>query len=211
MGNYFFWPAWESKNIKEFFSNSIESFLELLKEIDKLYHVKGEASTAYKLARKEAFLQVGNLNAAYQRLIQEPKSKQENSAIVYELMTVFNTYLSSLSALGMYIRTNETGKVPEQFEIYVKHILSNLEIANGILNNEEESNISLDNKELAMATGNYENYFHNLSTQRDKEIEKGLPISKEMRMQLHETQLVFEQVRWLYSLSESLVKKIRKI
>jgi uncharacterized membrane protein YccC len=211
VGNYFFWPAWEAKNIKEFFSNSLEGFLDLFKEINKYYHVKGEVPTTYALARKEAFLQVGNLNAAYQRLIQEPKSKQENSAVIYELMTIFNTYLSSLSALGMYIRTNETGKVPEQFEIYVKHILSNLEKANAILNNIAEPVNSLENEELALATKDYEDYFNDLSSQRDIEIQKGVPISKEMRVQLHETQLVSEQVRWLFNLSESLVKKVRKI
>ena len=61
VGNYFFWPAWESKNIKEFFTNSIEGFLGFLKEINTLYHVKGEMSTDYGLARKEVFLQVANL------------------------------------------------------------------------------------------------------------------------------------------------------
>lgn len=210
VGNYFFWPAWESKNIKEFFTNSIEGFLVFLKEINTLYHVKGEVSTDYGLARKEVFLQVANLNAAYQRLIQEPKSKQENSATIYDLITICNTYLSSLSSLGVYIRTNETGKVPLQFEIYVKHILTNLEKAIAILNNKETS-YSLENEELVIATKNYEDYFHNLSSQRDGEIEKGVPISNEMRIQLHETQLVYEQVRWLFNLSENLVKNVRKI
>ncbi|MGJ8745680.1 FUSC family protein [Polaribacter sp.] len=210
IANYFFWPAWESKNIKEFFSNSIESFSSFLEHIDILYHKKGEVSTEYALARKEAFLQVSNLNAAYQRLAQEPKSKQENLANIYELMTIFNTYLSALSSLGMYIRTNETGKVPKQFEIYIKHILYKLEEAMAILNNTESQN-HLASEELATATKNYEDYFHDISSQRDKEIEKGLPISKEMRMQLHETQLVSEQVRWLLSLSENLVKKVKKI
>ncbi|MCL7763639.1 FUSC family protein [Polaribacter sp. Z014] len=210
VANYFFWPAWEAKNIKEFLSKSIESFSEFLKQIDVLYHQKGEVPTAYSLARKEAFLQVGDLNAAYQRLAQEPKSKQENSELFYELMTIFNTYLSSLSSLGMYIRTNETGKVPKQFEIYIKHILSNLEKAIELLNN-SESSICLKREELAVAAKNYEDYFQILANQRDKEIEKGLPITKEMRSQLHETQLVSEQVRWLLSLSESLIKNIKKI
>ncbi|WP_372754099.1 FUSC family protein [Mariniflexile sp.] len=211
LGNYFFWPAWESKNIKEYFSNSIQAFSDFFKEIDTLYHVKGEVSTAYSLARKEAFLQVGNLNAAYQRLIQDPKSKQENAALIYELISIFNTYLSSLSALGMFIRTNETGKVPEQFEVYVKYILFNLDEALCILNNEAIKGIPLDREALALASKNYEDYFQNLAAVRDKEIEKGLPISKKMRQQLHETQLVSEQVRWLFNLSESLVKKLRKI
>lgn len=211
VGNYFFWPAWEAKNIKEFFSNSVSGFLEFFKEIDKLYHKKGATPTTYSLARKEAFLQVGNLNAAYQRLAQEPKSKQENSVVIYELITIFNTYLSSLSALGMYIRTNETGKVPEQFEVYVKHILANLEHGIAILNNEKISEVTLENEDLAQATKGYEDYFNNLAAERDEEIEKGLPISKEMRVKLHETQLVFEQIKWLFNLSESLVKKVSKI
>ncbi|PQJ69466.1 FUSC family protein [Polaribacter butkevichii] len=210
VANYFFWPAWEAKNIKEFFLNSIEGFSKLLIQIDLFYHKKGEVPTEYALARKEAFLQVGNLNAAYQRLAQEPKSKQENIVIFYELMTIFNTYLSSLSSLGMYIRTNETGKVPKQFEIYIKHILFQLNKAIAILNN-AETTANLDSEELTMATKNYEDYFHNLSALRDAEIKKGLPISKEMRSQLHETQLISEQVRWLLSLSESLVKNIKKV
>ncbi|OAD42932.1 FUSC family protein [Polaribacter atrinae] len=210
VANYFFWPAWEAKNIKEFLSKSIEGFSDFLKQIDVLYHQKGEVPTVYALARKEAFLQVGNLNAAYQRLVQEPKSRQENIAIFYELVTVINTYLSSLSSLGMYIRTNETGKVPKQFEVYIKHILSNLDKAMELLNN-TESTICLESEELAIATKHYDDYFQILSNKRDKEIEKGLPITKEMRSQLHETQLVSEQVRWLLSLSESLIKNIKKI
>ncbi|ALJ06674.1 hypothetical protein APS56_00625 [Pseudalgibacter alginicilyticus] len=210
IGNYLFWPSWESKNIKEFFIHSIESFSVFLKQIDVLYHEKGDASTTYKLARKEAFLQVGNLNAAYQRFVQEPKSKQDNIAIIYELITICNTYLSSLSSLGMYIRTNETNKAPKEFEIYVKHILSNLEKAMDRLIN-KESGICLTNEELDMATKNYEEYFQSLAAERDEEIEKGLPISTEMRAKLHETQLVFEQLSWLYNLSESLVKKVKQI
>ncbi|MCG1035834.1 FUSC family protein [Polaribacter sargassicola] len=210
MGNYFFWPVWESKNIKESFSNSIEAFVVFLKEVDMFYHKKGEIPTTYGLARKEAFLQVGNLNAAYQRLIQEPKSKQQNLSTIYELMTIFNTYLSSLTSLGMYIRTNETSKVPEQFEIYVKYILSNLEKAKNILNN-NDSIISLENKELDIATKDYEEYFNDLTTKRDKEIEEGVPITKEMRARLHETQLVSEQIKWLFNLSENLVKNVKKI
>lgn len=210
IGNYFFWPAWESKNIKVFFANTIEGFRSFLKEINTLYHLKGNASTEYGLARKEVFIQVANLNGAYQRLIQEPKSKQKNSAIIYDLITICNTYLSSLSSLGVYIRTNKTGKVPIQFEIYVKYILANLENTIAILNNKLSSS-SLNNEELDIATKNYEDYFNSLSNQRDKEIEKGFPISIEMRAQLHETQLVYEQVRWLFNLSENLLKSIRKL
>ncbi|MCL7753610.1 FUSC family membrane protein [Polaribacter sp. Z022] len=210
IGNYLFWPAWEAKSIKEFFSNSLNGFSDYLKQIDNLYHVKGEASTELKLARKEAFLQVGNLNAAYQRLVQEPKSKQKNVATIYELITICNTYLSALSSLGMFFRTNKTGEVPVQFEVFVKHILSNLENAINVLNNKDVESY-LKNDDLLNAKKNYIDNFQSLSSQRDVEIEKGLPISKETKEQLHETQLVFEELRWLYNLSDNLVKKVKQI
>lgn len=208
--NYFFWPAWESKNIKEFFSNSIEGLSNFLKQIDILYHTKGDATTALKLARKEAFLHVGNLNAAYQRLVEEPKSKQKNVALIYELITISNTYLSALSSLGMFIRTNKTGKVPRQFEVYIKHILNNLEKAIQILNN-NEAVANLKDDELVEAKKNYEENFQDLSSQSDQEIEKGVPVSREIKEQLHETQLVFEELRWLYNLSENFVQKVKQI
>ncbi|KAA5826225.1 FUSC family protein [Algibacter amylolyticus] len=209
-GNYLFWPAWESKNIKEFFVNSINGIADFLKQIDVLYHEKGEVSTAYKLARKETFLQVANLNAAYQRLVQEPKSKQQNIVVIYDLITICNTYLSSLASLGIYIRTNKTSNVPKQFEIYVTHILSNLEKAVDILE-DKESNTHLLNEDLDKATKNYEDDFKSLVSQRGEEIKKGVPISNEMRAQLHETKLIFEQLSWLFNLSESLVKKVKRI
>ncbi|WP_405565382.1 FUSC family protein [Polaribacter sp. Asnod6-C07] len=208
--NHLFWPAWEARNMKDFLKESTNSFSNLLNEINIYYHKKGETSINYRLARKEAFLKVGNLNAAYQRFVQEPKSKQENSAIIYDLVSISNTFLSSLTSLGMFIRSNETGIAPEQFEIYVTNIQTNLKSVIDTTNDKENNN-SLNTKELKIAEKNYKKHYKNLSSTRDEEIVKGIPISNEMKVALHETQLVFEQVKWLFNLSESLVKKINKI
>jgi HAMP domain-containing protein len=40
--------------------------------------IKGSISTSYRLARKNAFIEIGNLMASFQRMTQEPKSKQNN-------------------------------------------------------------------------------------------------------------------------------------
>jgi hypothetical protein len=50
-----------------------------------------------------------------------------------------------------------------------------------------------------------------LSAKRDKEIEEGKPITNDLKVQLRETKLVSEQVKWLTNLSESLVKKVQLI
>jgi hypothetical protein len=51
---------------------------EYLLATQELYQVPLNTNSPYNLARKEAFLAISNLNAAFQRLTQDPKSKQKN-------------------------------------------------------------------------------------------------------------------------------------
>ena len=57
----------------------------------------------------------------------------------------------------------------------------------------------------------YENYFKNLSKQRDEEIMEGKLITEEMKIQLHEVQLVSEQIKWLLNLSENIINGIKNL
>lgn len=207
--NYFLWPAWQFQNIQEYFIEVIQSNCNFLKQIDAYYHKKGEVPTVYKLSRKEAFLAIGNLNAAFQRMNQDPKSKQKDFTHIYEIITINNTFLSSLTSLGMFIRNNKTVAVPFQFEIIVAHIISNLKLAIEILN-DSASIKELEHSEVDEAQKLYDSYFENLSNQRDKEIEEGIEITIEMGDKLKETQLVSEQVKWLFNLSEKLINVVKQ-
>ena len=71
IGNKFILPAWEHLEIENTIANTIEKNIAYLKEIDKYYHNKEKLSNSYKLARKEAFLAMGNLSAAFQRTSKE--------------------------------------------------------------------------------------------------------------------------------------------
>ncbi len=210
LANYFLLPAWQFQSIQESFKEAIEANCKFLKQIDIYYHKKGEVPTVYKLSRKEAFLAIGNLNAAFQRMSQDPKSKQKEYAVIYKLITLNNTFLSSLTALGMFIRNNKTTIVPVHFEVIVSHIITRLKLAVALLDDKERL-IDIERSEVEIAQKKYEAYFKNLSKQSDKELEEGLEISKEMRAQLKETQLVSEQINWLFNLSEKLISSIKKI
>lgn len=106
----------------------------------------------------------------------------------------------------MFIKNNERGLAPEKFDIYMKHIIINLQ---QVISNNSAKHLNTD--ELKTAEKNYTNYYKGLSTTRDLEIQEGVPISDELKIALHETQLVFGQVKWLYNLSNSLVEKIGKV
>lgn len=206
--NYFLWPAWQFQNIQEYFIEVIQSNCNFLKQIDTYYHKKGEVPTVYKLSRKQAFLAIGDLNAAFQRMHQDPKSKQKDFTHIYEIITINNTFLSSLTSLGMFIRNNKTLVVPSQFEIIVTHIISNLKFAIHILNDSSYKN-ELENSEVEKAQKFYDTYFEKLSKQRDREIEEGIEITVEMDAKLKETQLVSEQIKWLFNLSERLISVVK--
>tara|TARA_R110001583_G_scaffold193525_1_gene362148 strand:+ start:935 stop:3157 length:2223 start_codon:yes stop_codon:yes gene_type:complete len=207
--NYLLWPSWQYQNIAESFIDALKSNMLFLKQIDIYYHKKGEIPTSFKLARKEAFLTIGNLNAAYQRMNQDPKSKQKELSSIYKIVVLNNTFLSSLTSLGTFFRNNKTTKAPLHFEIYVEHIILNLNNAIQLLEN-NRFKIDIEHSDVKKAEDLFDSNFETLSNKRDDEIEQGIEISPELGSKLKEAQLVSEQVKWLFNLSEILVSSIKK-
>jgi hypothetical protein len=91
--------------------------------------MKRAVSTPYRLARKQAFVEISNLMASFQRMIQEPKSKQNKLPQVYKLTVLNHTLLSSAASLGTYIQSNKTSKASEAFNVVVNNVIQNLENA----------------------------------------------------------------------------------
>lgn len=207
--NYFLWPTWQFQNITESFNNAISSNQNFLKQIAIFYEKKGEVSTVYKLARKEAFLNIGNLNAAFQRMSQDPKSKQIELSTIYEIVVFNNTFLSSLTALGTFMRNNKTSEVPAEFNIYVENICSNLDMTKQLLGKGVDIK-TINSSNIEDAENLYQTFFEKLSKKRDHEIALGEEHSVSTGAKLKETLLVSEQLKWLYNLSEKLVASAKK-
>ena len=58
--------------------------------------------------------------ASFQRMIQEPKSKQTQLPQVYKLAVLNHSLLSSLASLGTYIQSHKTTTASEAFNIVQK-------------------------------------------------------------------------------------------
>lgn len=207
--NYVLWPTWQFQNIQEDFIKAIASNQHFLKQVAIFYREKGAVSTTYKLSRKAAFLAIGDLNAAFQRMSQDPKSKQVELSTIYEIVVFNNTFLSSLTALGTFIKNNKTSDVPSEFNIYVENICSNLEQAKQIFGKSVDIK-SVNSTNVENAKKVYDAYFENLSQKRDQEIAMGEEHSQATGAKLKETLLVSEQLKWLYKLSEKLIASAKK-
>lgn len=203
LGNLLLWPAWEIQSMQNTLVGTVKANRVYLEEIIEFYNQKGAVSDEYKVARKKAFLEMSDLSTAFQRMTQEPKSRQKNLDKVYEVAMLNNTFLSSLASLSTYILNNPTTPASESFNVVSARIVQNLLIAESILNDElkveidEEANHSDD---LFDAT-----FGKNINISKvEKEYKSDEFVSK-----LEEAHLVREQLKWLLAMSEKMPKILR--
>lgn len=207
LANYFFWPSWEFMSQPIYIKKSIEANRDYLNEISLFYNNKGDVTTSYRIARKNAFIEIGNLMASFQRMTQEPKSKQKQVQQVYKLAVLNHTLLSSLASLGTYIQTHKTSKASEAFNVVVQTVIKNLNYAITFADLEitEKMANSDTNEDLAMR-------FTELKNMRAKELKEAhLSEDDEFQLKMQEAQLVIEQLVWLTNLSESIVKASKQL
>ena len=206
MANQFLWPAWEFINTPIHIENSIKANRVYLKEIADFYNKKGEVPTSYRLARKHTFIEIGNLMTSFQRMMQEPKSKQKLLPKVNKLVVLNHSLLSSLTSLSTYIQLHQTTSASESFNYIIKTILSNLDNAVSILRNQtivtdtffDKEDVTLQFEEMKRKN------FTRLAT--DEELDKE---TRQAKMQ--EAQLVIEQLIWMSNLSEKILKITQEI
>ncbi|HKJ49673.1 MAG TPA: FUSC family membrane protein [Christiangramia sp.] len=209
-GNLLLWPKWESQNLNNVIADSIKANIKYLEEIDRYYHNKDSLPVSYKLSRKKAFLDMGALSGAFQRMTQEPKSRQKQLGLIYEIVGLNHTFLSSLASLGTYIRTHPTTSASKDFEIHTEGIILNLENCINLL--EDREIIETETKEISNAGKSLHEKFDKLAQQRDREIKAGKnEIDKNMRFKLQEAHLVTGQLEWLLNLSEKLQVNVGKL
>lgn len=206
IANHFLWPSWEFLQVPIHLEKAIKSNLLYLNEIAIYYNKKGSISTSYRLARKNAFIEIGNLMASYLRMTQEPKSKQKQLPQVYKLAVLNHSLMSSLASLGTYIQSHKTTKASDAFNIVVQTAIKNLENAIVYLKKDHLENLE-DNNTIELSS-----LFTELKNIRQQELINGLSADNDaFQLKMQEAQLVIEQLIWLTTLSESILGNIKII
>ncbi|MEG9326852.1 FUSC family membrane protein [Salinimicrobium catena] len=210
LGNKFLWPTWEYTGIRNYISKSITANRRYLQEIEEFYSQKGKLPATYKLARKEAFLAMGDLSAAFQRMAQEPKTGETDMEQVFQVVSLNQELLSSAASLGTFIRANPTTSVSGHFLNYMKAIRSNLESSVAVLQEKGPQGRNKD-KEIEKAENYFREKYEELAELRRLEKEQGMTgISEQLREQFQEVQIITHQLRWLLDLSENLRDLLEK-
>ena len=208
LGNLFLWPAWEIESMQKTLLDSFKANRTYFSEIIGFYKSKGTITPGYKVARKKAFLEMSDLNTAFQRMTQEPKSRQKNLDKVYELVVLNHTFLSSLASLSTYIINNPTTPASQNFEMVTSRITQNLMEAEAILKNDDSLEKSIDTESGDI----FETAFGQMiSFSKEDDLDlRTQSQESDFNSKIEEAHLVREQLKWLLSMSEKMPKLLKE-
>ncbi len=206
VANYLLFPSWEADNIKAVLTSALSTNKKYLLATQEFYKNPASQKTAYQLARKEAFVAISNLNAAFQRLTQDPKSKQKEFQVIYEIVTINQTMISATASIGSFIMSHKTTPASKEFDILIEKVSSRLQVSfDSLEHNKVEEKIS--EEAAAQAQETLLKSYEQLSTKRDENIQKGnTDLDTETLHSLQEAFLIKNHMNWLLSLSENLKK-----
>lgn len=204
VANYSLLPSWEIFNLKQVLSKALKANNAYLLATQDLYKNPDDKLLAYNVARKEAFLAISQLNAAFQRLTQDPKSKQKEFQLIYEMVTLHQTLISAIASIGNFITQHQTTPASVEFNVLINKISNTLQ---GALDRLEQTSTQ-ENIGKTKAEDAHEkllNRYKRLAHLRDENIKLGnRELDKETLHSLQEAYLIFNHLGWLVSLSDNL-------
>jgi len=93
-------PSWESENIDSAVTTSIEKNRSYFEVVAEAFLGRPVPITAYKLARKEAFVALANLSDNFQKMISEPKSHHSNLEAHHQFVSSNHMLTSQIAGLS---------------------------------------------------------------------------------------------------------------
>lgn len=203
-------PSWEVLNLDSVLLKALKKNNDYLEATKFLYQDKEKNHLQYKLARKEAFLALSELSAAFQRFTQDPKSKQTEFKLIYDIVTLNQTILSAIASLGSFINGYKTTQKSIETNAMFSKITNTLSQTTSMLDQNHQYEIQ-QHGSIKKAKEKLIETYEFLSNKRDESMRTGFTnIEKAELHQLQEAHLISNQLIWLVSLSKNLRKAIQR-
>ncbi|MCG9791310.1 FUSC family protein [Flavobacterium algicola] len=208
--NYLLFPSWEADNLQQVLLTAFKKNRDYLLATQNSYKDFTKNKFAYNLARKEAFLAMSNLNAAFQRLTQDPKSKQKEFQLIYEIVTLHQNMISAIASIGNFVSNHKTTNTSEEFDHLIAQIAITLKNTLDTLSDNQEAKINVEKNIEDSQKKLFANY-KELSNLRDRNINRGqTEIDSDTLHGLQEAYLIANNLIWLQTISENLDKAINR-
>jgi uncharacterized membrane protein (TIGR01666 family) len=127
LANYFLFPHWESKHISSYLNGVLKANINYLKMLREVLSGNQVSVLEYKLARKELFVSISNLSAAFHRMLTEPANKQKSSKEIYQFVVLNHVLSSNVASLSAHVLEGKTIKASRESLIKVQTCINHLE------------------------------------------------------------------------------------
>ena len=107
------WPAWDRRFIHRLLGEALESSGAYLRGESDLYAGERGDGLSFRIARRQAFICLGELDASYARALQEPGGADVSRERLRRVVTQLHRVLSAIAYLGTYLQYHAVN-VPER-------------------------------------------------------------------------------------------------
>ncbi len=196
-------PKWEHERIKNLLSKCIKANSDYFEYIAKLFTGKNLNTQQYKFLRKECYVALSNLSGAFQRMLSEPRRKQKNSMLVYQLLVSNHILTSHIATLSSYIPSFAKAHVSKDYLPMIDDTVFHLENTIAIL----EGN-SVSTKNVMQVQENkfiVRHRVEELLAQRVQELKSG-SLDSDIKDQLFELKTITDQFEYIHKISIDMEK-----
>jgi YccS/YhfK family integral membrane protein len=116
----FLFPSWEKDYLHNYVSKMLKANADYLDVIVKGLGGMQPDLTHYKLVRKEVYVASANLSAAFQRMLFEPKNKQQHGKKMQEFIVLNHILFSNIATVATNLLRREPRRHPQQLVSYAK-------------------------------------------------------------------------------------------
>lgn len=206
----YLWPSWEYQKFPLLLQHSLRDNKKYLQKVVN-YLFKGDYDEKeYRLARKQAYVNMANVISSYHRLSDDPKSKQKGAHLSYDMALLNYMILSTTTSLGIFLQRHPNQQFHyKEFEIIGKGIHDNLELAEYCLkyssHSAPESKVA-KSEQIEEASEALSKQIYTLKEQLGT---RDMPSTNPTDTYLHYTHFNYlsRQLRWMLELSRSVLNR----
>lgn len=131
-------PVWEESQIMSLCIKAIQANAAYFKYMASAFTGKGIVQTEYKFLRKETFVALANLSDAFQRMMNEPKRKQQQGEDIHQLVVASHVLASHIASLSAYRQNLAAGFSSPMYQPVIDSTMTTLGQASEILEHNKQ-------------------------------------------------------------------------
>ena len=201
---YLLVPSWEKQNMNSFMITALEKSTIYFSSVANAFTTGLVNDLNFKVSRKDAFIAQSNLSAAFTRMLNEPKYKQENSKFIHQFVVSILTLNSHIASLSYFTKDTSHKYHSNQFEEVEKDIVYHLDATKKLLLHQK---IEQQESEDSLLT--FKKEITALVEQRQNEIQRGLLQGSATSKVLVEYKPIVDQFILISRLAKELEKSAK--